>query len=97
MCIACLAALISLVVRPPAGIMAAAGRLAVWSAVLFALAPASRWGYFAYPAAVLGFVGMIRGRRPARRDRPAPETLPVPRGEQLCGAGAELSAVNQGS
>jgi hypothetical protein len=97
MAVACLVALVSLVVRPPADIMAAAGRLAVWFAVLFALAPASRWGYFAYPAAVLGFVGIIPGWRPARRYRAAPETVPMTRGEQLCGAGAELSTVNQGS
>ncbi len=48
----------SLVVRPPADSRAAAWRLAVSLAVLFTLAPASRWGYFAYPAALLGFVAM---------------------------------------
>jgi hypothetical protein len=93
---ACLAALASLVVRPPADIRAAAGQLAVWFAVLFALAPASRWGYFAYPAAILGFASLIRSRsRPARA---APEPVPAARGEELCGAGAGLSiAVHQGS
>jgi hypothetical protein len=25
---------------------------------MFALAPASRWGYFVYPAALMGLVGM---------------------------------------
>jgi hypothetical protein len=46
----------SLVVRPPGHLPAAAARLAAGLALLFALAPASRWGYFVYPAALLGFV-----------------------------------------
>lgn len=95
---ACLAALAWLAVRPPADGRAAAGRLAVWFAVLFALAPATRWGYFAYPAAVLGFAGLIGSRRPVRRDRAAAGPAPVAGGEQLCGAGAGLAiAVRQGS
>jgi hypothetical protein len=98
MCAACLAGLASLVVRPPAGSSAAAGRLAVWFAILFALAPASRWGYFAYPAAILGFVAMIGSRNPAWRYRAAPELARPARAAQLCGAGAGLSmAVTQGS
>jgi hypothetical protein len=59
-CAACLATGASLVVRPPADALAAAWRLAVSLALLFALAPASRWGYFVYPAALLGFVHMTR-------------------------------------
>jgi hypothetical protein len=55
----------SLVARPPADTQAAAWRLAVSLAVLFTLAPASRWGYFVYPAALLGFVRMTRSD-PAR-------------------------------
>jgi hypothetical protein len=55
---ACAGAALSLVVRPPAGSRAVAWRIAVQFAVLFAVAPASRWGYFAYPAAVLGFSGL---------------------------------------
>jgi hypothetical protein len=53
----------SLVVRPPAGTRAAASRLALGLAVLFTLAPASRWGYFVYPVALLGFVHVIRSER----------------------------------
>jgi Glycosyltransferase family 87 len=45
-----------LIARPPADINAAAWRLALTLATLFTLAPASRWGYFVYPAALLGFV-----------------------------------------
>jgi hypothetical protein len=40
----------SLVARPPATPAAAAWRLAVGLTLMFALAPATRWGYFAYPA-----------------------------------------------
>jgi hypothetical protein len=36
---------------------AVARRLAATFALLFTLAPVSRWGYFVYPAAVLGFTG----------------------------------------
>jgi hypothetical protein len=53
----------SLVVRPPSDTRSAARRLAVSLALLFALAPASRWGYFVYPAAILGFASMTRGER----------------------------------
>lgn len=60
LCAASLAIGISLVVRPPTDIRAVAWRLAVNLAMLFALAPASRWGYFVYPAALLGFVSMTR-------------------------------------
>jgi Glycosyltransferase family 87 len=66
LCAACLAIGVSLVVRPPTGTRAAALRLAVSLAVVFTLAPASRWGYFVYPAVLLGFVSMTA--RPARAD-----------------------------
>jgi hypothetical protein len=57
-----------LIVQPPANTRAAAWRLAVTLALLFTLAPATRWGYFVYPAALLGFVSITRsgnGRRGA--------------------------------
>jgi hypothetical protein len=60
---ASLAMAASLVVKPPANTRAAAWRLAVSLAFVFALAPASRWGYFVYPAALLGFVHMSRSER----------------------------------
>jgi hypothetical protein len=64
LCAASLVMVASLVVRPPADTRAAAWRLAVSLALLFALAPASRWGYFGYPAALLGFVSMTDRTRP---------------------------------
>jgi hypothetical protein len=63
LCAAILAMVASLVVRPPASTVAAAWRLAVSLALLFAVAPATRWGYFVYPAVLLGFVTMIRSDR----------------------------------
>ena len=63
LCAASLAVVVSLVVRPPADTRAVARRLAVSLAILFALAPATRWGYFVYPAALLGFVSMTRSER----------------------------------
>ena len=44
-----------LTVRPPRDTRAAAARLAVGLAAIFTLAPATRWGYFAYPLALAGW------------------------------------------
>jgi hypothetical protein len=56
----------SLVLRPPADVRAAVIRLAAGLVLLFALAPASRFGYFAYPIALLGWLAMTgRGRATA--------------------------------
>jgi hypothetical protein len=56
-----------LIVQPPADAKAAAWRLAVTLTMLFTLAPASRWGYFVYPAALLGFVTITRSGNSQRR------------------------------
>jgi len=48
----------SLVLRPPAGVGAAVVRLVIGLTLLFALAPASRFGYFAYPIALLGWLAL---------------------------------------
>jgi hypothetical protein len=47
---------VSLVVRPPADARASALRLALGLAVMFTLAPATRWGYFVYPMGLLGWM-----------------------------------------
>ncbi len=68
-CAASLAAGAALVIKPPADAKAAARRLAVVLAMLFTLAPASRWGYFVYPAALLAFVGgNAEGRQRQKQD-----------------------------
>jgi hypothetical protein len=48
----------SLVVRPPADTRAATWRLAVGLTLFFALAPDARFGYFAYPGALLGWLAI---------------------------------------
>lgn len=67
----------SLVLRPPRDARAAAIRLAVGFTLLFTLAPSTRFGYFSYPAALLGWLaltGRLRaGPEPAE---PAPAEGP---------------------
>jgi hypothetical protein len=50
----------SLIVRPPADARAAAWRLALGLAVMFTLAPATRWGYFVYPIGLVGWLVLTR-------------------------------------
>ena len=71
---------VSLVVRPPADVPAAARRLAIGLALMFALAPAARFGYFAYPIALLAWSALARADRvPADEERQAPgEPAPAP-------------------
>jgi len=88
LCAASLAIVVSLVIRPPADTRAAAWRLALTLGLLFAVAPATRWGYFVYPAALLGFVSMISSERgpwaaglaPPRHlpGQPAARGMPLP-------------------
>jgi phosphatidylinositol alpha-1,6-mannosyltransferase len=52
-----------LVVRPPQDVRAVAWRLALGYALMFTLAPATRWGYFAYPLGLLGWLALTRTRR----------------------------------
>lgn len=65
----------SLIVRPPAGARAAAWRLALGLAVMFTLAPATRWGYFVYP---LGLVGWMVLNRPPAAGPDAAVAIAVP-------------------
>ena len=54
---------LGLLVRPPVTAAAAAGYVVVSLALLFTLAPATRWGYFAYPLGILCWMwlaGMLR-------------------------------------
>jgi phosphatidylinositol alpha-1,6-mannosyltransferase len=50
-------------VRPPGDVRAVAWRLALGYALMFSLAPATRWGYFAYPLGLLGWLALTRTRR----------------------------------
>jgi hypothetical protein len=51
---------VSLALRPPRDVRAAAIRLAVGLTLLFTLGPAARFGYFAYPAALLAWLALTR-------------------------------------
>jgi hypothetical protein len=65
----------SLVVRPPATVPSAVWRLAIGFSLMFLLAPATRFGYFIYPAALLLWLQASRSgmRRPATAAPPADE------------------------
>ena len=69
----------SLVLRPPATSTAAAIRLALGLALMFALAPATRWGYFVYPAGLCAWAWLARrpGPGPAPRHRQPVAAEPV--------------------
>jgi hypothetical protein len=65
-----LAVAVSLVVRPPADVAAGTRRLAIGLALMFVLAPATRFGYFSYPVALLGWSAMTgRERAPSEHDQ----------------------------
>jgi len=49
---------VSLVVRPPRDGRAAVVRIAVGLAMMFALSPATRFGYFAYPVGLVGWLAL---------------------------------------
>jgi hypothetical protein len=55
--------------RPPADVAAGTRRLAIGLALMFVLAPATRFGYFSYPVALLGWSAMTsRDRTPGEHD-----------------------------
>src|SRR5690242_4266483 len=67
---------VSLVVRPPDSARAAAWRLAVGLAVMFTLAPATRWGYFVYPIGLAGW--LLLTRTPAAGTSPPRPGVTIP-------------------
>ena len=63
---------VSLVLRPPVSVQAAALLVALSLALMFALSPATRFGYFAYPVGLCGWLALTL---PAR-GRPAQFRIP---------------------
>lgn len=61
----------SLVLRPPRDVRGVGWRLAIGYAVAFALAPATRWGYFVYPVALLGWLSLtpVKDSEPNENER----------------------------
>jgi len=51
---------ISLVIRPPRDVSAAAWRLAVGLTLMFLLGPQVRFGYFIYPLGLVGWLALVR-------------------------------------
>jgi hypothetical protein len=81
---------VSLIVRPPADGRAAAWRLALGLAVMFTLAPASRWGYFVYPIALVGWMLLTRPQEEAVPEpAEAVDDKPLPVGARLAWRSAD--------
>jgi hypothetical protein len=53
-----------------------AWRLALGYTIVFALAPATRWGYFAYPLGLLGWL-FLTPAAPATEPEPQQAVVPV--------------------
>jgi len=62
-----------ILLRPPRDARDAAWRLAVGYAVLFILDPSTRFGYFAYPLALLGWLALTKTQSPERTVATPPE------------------------
>jgi hypothetical protein len=77
-----------LIVRPPKDARAAAWRLAVGLAVMFTLAPATRWGYFVYPIGLVGWLLLTRPPTESAPGSPPLEIAPQAPREQSLPAGA---------
>ena len=79
--------------RRPADDRAAAWHLAAGLSVMVTLAPATRWGYFAYPLALLGWLALTRpDHAAAKLPTPGRLTRPAPAVARLTSAIAGLLA-----
>jgi len=56
--LACLGIIVSLATRPPRTVPAATWRIVIGLSLMFVLAPATRFGYFLYPAGLLAWLGI---------------------------------------
>ncbi len=69
-----------ILLRPPRDARDAAWRLAVGYTVMFVLDPSTRFGYFVYPLALLGWLALTKTRDPERTEPTPPDALLVPSG-----------------
>jgi Glycosyltransferase family 87 len=67
---------VSLIIRPPADARAVALRIALGLAVMFTLAPATRWGYFVYPIGLIGWLALTGQASSKQRSPKQSETMP---------------------
>ncbi|MFJ6782864.1 glycosyltransferase 87 family protein [Streptomyces yangpuensis] len=74
-----LAVAVSLVVRPPRNLVAAADRLALGLSLAFLLAPAGRFGYLALPVLMVVWPRLVRVGAPGRPGRERPDAPPAVR------------------
>ena len=68
---------ISLVIRPPRDVPAAAWRLAIGLALMFLLGPDVRFGYFIYPLGLIGWLALVK-TKPAGPENLAEQTAQAP-------------------
>ena len=68
---------ISLVIRPPRDVPAAAWRLAIGLALMFLLGPDVRFGYFIYPLGLIGWLALVK-TKPAGPENLAAQTAQAP-------------------
>ena len=68
--------------RPPTDGRAAAWRLALGLAVMFTLAPATRWGYFVYPVGLVGWMVLTRPPPAVSPEGAGPAKVPAPAGSR---------------
>jgi hypothetical protein len=66
---------ISLVIRPPRDVPAAAWRLAVGLALMFLLGPNVRFGYFIYPLGLVGWLALNKANAQAAAAAPAEDLV----------------------
>jgi RND superfamily putative drug exporter len=89
----------SLVLAPPATPDAAAIRIAIGLTALFALCPATRWGYFIYPLALVAWAWLERSRRAATEAggerRPREDALDRGEVEPVLTSGLRARAIGQ--
>jgi hypothetical protein len=76
---------ISLVVRPPRDVPAAAWRLAIGLALMFLLGPDVRFGYFIYPLGLIGWLALTQVSRGGAQPAPAAVEAPGQACERLVG------------
>jgi hypothetical protein len=77
-----------LIARPPRDARAAAWRLAIGLTAMFTLAPATRWGYFVYPIALVGWLLLTRPATATATGGPPIEIPPQATREQTVPAAA---------
>lgn len=70
---------VSLVVRPPRDVPAAAWRLAIGLSLMFLLGPQVRFGYFLYPLGLIGYLALTQQQKaesPLTHDTPGARGVP---------------------